>query len=87
MTWHTLFLILVFNMSKLGGKRLFVTYVMHVFVLRTREPPYPQSMFWSKNKKNMYTPTYPTLFYYMKVGYKGVFMMRTCFPDGDEQCA
>ena len=33
----------------------------------TLEPPrrggsneYPQSMFWSKNKKNRYTPPYPT---------------------------
>ena len=26
------------------------------------EPPreYPQSMFWSKNKKNSYTPAYPS---------------------------
>ena len=34
----------------------------------TLEPPrrggsneYPQSMFWSKNKKNRYTPAYPSL--------------------------
>ena len=34
---------------------------------RGREPPrrggsneYPQSMFWSKNKKNRYTPAYPS---------------------------
>ena len=49
------------------------------------EPPrrggsneYPQSMFWSKNKK-----VYPCIpqFYYIKVGFKGVFITRTCFPD------
>ena len=41
------------------------------------EPPrrggsneYPQSMFWSKNKKNRYTPPYPS-FTIIKVGYKG----------------
>ena len=36
---------------------------------------YPQSMFWSKNKKNRFTPAYPVLVY------KGVFISRTCFPD------
>ena len=41
---------------------------------------YPQSMFWSKNKKNRYTPAYPS-FCYIKVGFKGVFISRTCFPD------
>ena len=30
---------------------------------------YPQSMFWSKNKKNRYTPAYPNLLY--KSGVKG----------------
>ena len=54
----------------------------------TLEPPqrggsneYPQSMFWSKNKKNMYTRVNPT-FFYIKVGCKGVFITRTCYPDG-----
>ena len=42
------------------------------------EPPrrggsneYPQSMFWSKNKKNNVYPCKPQ-FYYIKVGFKGV---------------
>ena len=50
------------------------------------EPPqrggsneYPQSMFWNKNKKNVY-PCKPQ-FYYIKVGCKGVFVTRTCFRD------
>ena len=51
------------------------------------EPPrqggsneYPQSMFWSKNKKNRYTPANPSLTY-IKVGFKGVNITRTCFRD------
>ena len=50
----------------------------------TLEPPrrvgsneYPQSMFWNKNKKNRYTLAYPQ-FCYIKVGYEGVFVSRTC---------
>ena len=50
------------------------------------EPPqcggsneYPQSIFWSKNKKKVY-PSKPQ-FYYIKVGCKGVFVTRTCFRD------
>ena len=42
---------------------------------------YPQSMFWSINKKNRYTPAYPS-FFYITVGSKGVHIPRTCFPDG-----
>ena len=41
---------------------------------------YPQFMFWSKNKKNRYTPANPS-FYYIKQGFMGVFKTRTCFPD------
>ena len=40
----------------------------------------PQSMFWSKNKKNNVYPCKPE-FYYIKVGCKGVFITRTCFRD------
>ena len=36
-------------------------------------------MFWSKNKKNRYTLHTPILLY--KVGFKGVYLLRTCFPD------
>ena len=39
---------------------------------------YLQSRLWSKNKKNMYTPA--NLFHYIKVGFKGVFISRICFP-------
>ena len=34
-------------------------------------------MFWSKNKKKVYTCK--PQFYYIKVGCKGVFVTRTCF--------
>ena len=37
---------------------------------------YPQSMFWSKNKKNVFTPVYPSLVY--KSGVEGGIH----FPDG-----
>ena len=45
---------------------------------RGRSNEYPQSMFWSKN---MYTRVNPH-FFYIKVGCKGVFITRTCYPDG-----
>ena len=37
-------------------------------------------MFWSKNKKNRYTPAYPS-FFYIKVGLNGVSIAQTCPPD------
>ena len=37
-------------------------------------------MFWSKNKKNKIYPCKPQ-FYYIKVGCKGVFIIRTCLHD------
>ena len=53
-----------------------------------REPPrrggsneYPQCMFWSKNKKNRYTLAANPIFSIKKVGYKGVSISRTRFPD------
>ena len=42
---------------------------------------YPQSMFWSKSKKNRYTSRIPQ-FCYIKVGFNGVYITRTCFRDG-----
>ena len=66
----------------------FLIFAQNIYCGYTLEPPwrggsneYQQSMFWSNNKKNRYTPTYPS-FANIKVGYKGViFMSRTCFPD------
>ena len=49
------------------------------------EPPqrggsneYPQSMFLSRNKKNNVYPCKPQ-FYYIKVGFKGVKIIKACF--------
>ena len=53
----------------------------------TFEPPrrgdsneYPQFMFWSKNKKIGKTLQTP-VFFDIKVGNKGVYIARRCFPD------
>ena len=52
------------------------------------EPPhrggsnvYPQCMFWIKNKKIRYAPVNPQ-FRFIKMGFKGVCISRTCFPGG-----
>ena len=54
----------------------------------TLEPPqrggsneYPQSMFWSKKRKKKYVYPSKPHFFYIKVGCKGVFITRTCYPD------
>ena len=46
---------------------IFLIFAQNIDCGCTLEPPrrggsyeYPQSMFWSKNKKNRYTPTYPS---------------------------
>ena len=66
---------------------IFLIFAQNIDSGYTLEPPrrggsneYPQSMFWSKNKKNRYTPAYPS-FAYIKVGFRGVNIARTCFPD------
>ena len=41
---------------------------------------YPQFMFWIKNKKIRYTPANPSFLY--KNGFEGVYISRTCFPEG-----
>ena len=66
----------------------FLIFTQNIDCGYTLEPPrrggsneYPQSMFWSKNKKNRYAPAYPS-FFIIKVGFKEVDASRTCFPDG-----
>ena len=56
------------------------------------EPPrrggsneYPQSMHLSRNKKNNVYPCKPK-FYYIKVGFKGVEIIKACFRDGLANC-
>ena len=46
---------------------IFLIFAQNIDCVYTLEPPrrggsneYPQSMFWSKNKKNRYTPAYPS---------------------------
>ena len=65
---------------------IFLIFAQNIDCGYTLEPPrrgdsneYPQSMFWSKNKKNRYTLRTPV--FYIKVGFKGVYITRTCFPD------
>ena len=41
---------------------------------------YPQSMFLSRKKKNNVYPCKPQ-FYYIKVGFKGVKIIKACFRD------
>ena len=66
---------------------IFLIFAQNMDCGYTLEPPqrggsneYPQSMFWSKNKKKNVYP-YKPQFYYIKVGCKGVFVTRTCFRD------
>ena len=65
---------------------IFLIFAQNIDCGYTLEPPrrggsnvYPQSMFWSKNKKNRYTPAYPSFLY--KVVFKGVYIAQTCFHD------
>ena len=39
--------------------------------------------FGAKIRKTRFTPAYPN--FTIKVGYKGVFISRTCFPDGKSE--
>ena len=61
----------------------FLIFAQNIDCGYTLEPPRRgESMFWTKNKETRYTPAYPLL-YYMKVGFKGIFIARTCFPDDE----
>ena len=66
---------------------IFLIFTQNIDCGYTLEPPqrggsneYPQSTFWSKNKKKYVYPSKPH-FFYIKVGCKGVFITRTCYPD------
>ena len=43
---------------------------------------YPQSMILSRNKKNNVYPCKPQ-FYYIKMGFKGVKIIKACFRDAE----
>ena len=71
---------------------IFLIFAQNIDCGYTLEPPrrggsneYPQSMFWSKNKKNRYIPAYPIFTIRIKVGFNGLFIARTCFPDETER--
>ena len=64
----------------------FLIFAQNIDCGYTLEPPhrgssneYPQSMFWNKNKK-ICIPPIPQ-FCCIKVGFKGVYITRTCFHD------
>ena len=42
-------------------------------------------MFWNKIRKHQYAPANPCVFY-IKVGFKGVYISFICFPDGLSFC-
>ena len=78
----------MYPQSKLKIFDIFLNFAQNLDCGYTLEPPrrggsneYPQSMFWSKNKKNRYTPAYPLLLY--KSGVQVGYIARTCFPDED----
>ena len=84
MQYTEIFLALEIENFQLKKFDIFLIFAQNINCGYTLEPPrqggsneYPQSIFWSKNKKNRYTPCY------MKVEYKGVYITRTCFPDED----
>ena len=56
----------------------------HILWVHVRTAKYPQSMFWSKNKKKTGIPLHTPVLLYKK-GSKGVYITRTCFPD-DKVC-
>ena len=61
---------------------IFLIFAQNIDCEYTLEPPRnekPQSMFWSN------TPAYPS-FASIKVGFEGVHISRTCFPDGFYRC-
>ena len=65
---------------------IFLIFAQNIDCGYTLEPPrqrgsnkYPQSMFWSKNKKTSIPLHTPVLLY--KSGFEGVHISRTCFPD------
>ena len=82
---HTIYRVFQLKKMKilLEKKLILLIFFPHNIDRRGGPNEHPQSMFGSKNKKNMSTPPPPRKpqFYDMKVVYKGVFITRTCYPD------
>ena len=90
-TPHTL---LLYSKSRVyRGILIFIIFAHNIDCGYELEPPrrggsngrggsneYPQSMFWSKNKKKQVYPSIPQVCY-IKVGYKGVYIAQTYFHD------
>ena len=64
--------------------KIFDTFAQNIDCGYPLDPPhrdgsneYPLSMFWIKKIREICIPQ----FYYIKVGFKGVYIARTCFPD------
>ena len=78
--------VLFVKMKNFTGKNdIFLIFAQNIDCGYTLEPPrrggsneYPQSMFWSKNKKNRYTPAYPNFFLY-KSGVQGCILFMDMF--------
>ena len=60
--------------------RNFFTYKIENFIRKKKSIFF---LFLRKNKKNRYTPANPSFLYKSGV-YKGVYIARTCFPDGSD---
>ena len=70
MQYTEIFLALKIENFQLKFFDIFLIFAQNIDCGYTLEPPrrggrggsneYPQSMFWSKNKKNRYTPAYPS---------------------------
>ena len=80
------FLALKIENFQLKNFDIFLIFAKNIHCGYTLEPPrrggsneYPQCMFWIKNNKIRYTPANPSFFFYIKVGYKGVYIAWTCF--------
>ena len=66
---------------KIALENIFFLVLLKTQIVNTLDCEYPQSMFCRKDKEIYIYPCIPH-FYYIKVGFKGVFIARTCFTDG-----
>ena len=80
MQYTEIFLALKIENFQLKKIDIFLNFAQNIDCGYTLEPPrYPQSMFWSKNKKNRYTPAYPS-FTIQKWGMRGYTLHGHVFP-------
>ena len=65
------------NENFIGKILIVLIFLPRTYIVGTNE--YPQCVFWIKSKKIRYTLANPS-FFYIKVGFKGVYISRTWFP-------